>query len=321
VATRPYSRTISRAVDAVRERTVGFRLALERVGLPAWFVAIDLLWIAKLDVLAIDARHYQRAATEWLAGGNPWTVFEGQVPYLSGPHTLLFYAPTSLLPLPLSTALWMLLGVGAAVWTVRRLDLPLWWIAFPPLAHAIWNGNPQTLLVALLLLNTPVGSVLAAGVKLYALLPLLFRPKHLIAAGIALAITLPLFPWQLYLDQAGTINSHLATSWNGSAWRFPILIPPTLVALWILRRQGAEWFVVPAVFPLTQFYYVSLVIPAVARRPILAALLATPVVLMVPVVLICLATVEVLRGRSERLDTLADRVLATTRRPRSSLTR
>ena len=42
------------------------------------------------------------------------------------------------------------------------------------------------------------------------------------------------------------------------AWRIPLLIPPTLLALWILRRRGAEWFAVPAVFPATQFYYVAM---------------------------------------------------------------
>ena len=69
------------------------RLALERIGLPAWFVAIDLLWIAKPDVLAIDARHYQRAAAAWLAGGDPWSVTESGIP-LRGrtPHAALLRA-------------------------------------------------------------------------------------------------------------------------------------------------------------------------------------------------------------------------------------
>ena len=51
--------------------TAGFRAALEKVGLPAWFLVIDLLWIAKPDALGVDARHYQRAADAWLNGGNP----------------------------------------------------------------------------------------------------------------------------------------------------------------------------------------------------------------------------------------------------------
>ena len=88
------------------------------------------------------------------------------------------------------------------------------------------------------------------------------------------------------------MGDHLGTAWNGSAWRFPILIPPTLLALWILRRQGAEWFAVPAVWPATQFYYVAMALPAVAKRPILAAAFAVPAPLLVPVVVMALAAWE-----------------------------
>ena len=41
--------------------------------------------------------------------------------------------------------------------------------------------------------------------------------------------------------------------------------------------QDGEWFSVPAIFPLTQFYYVAMATPAVVGRPVLAALLALPV--------------------------------------------
>jgi hypothetical protein len=64
--------------------------------------------------------------------------------------------------------------------------------------------------------------------KLYAGVALVFRPKQLIIAGIALLITLPLLPWQLYLQDASAIAGYLAGTWNGSAWRAPILILPTL---------------------------------------------------------------------------------------------
>lgn len=269
------------------------RLAAARIGLPAWFVAIDLLWLAKPDVLAIDARHYQRAASAWLAGGDPWAVIEGGAGnYAAGPHTLLFYAPTSLLPLAVSVAIWMTLGLVASVWLIRRLRLPIWWVLFPPLTHAIWNGNPQTIALALLVLGNSWGAVVAVGLKLYTGLALITRPRTLILVGIALVATLPLLPWQLYLADGLGIGDHLGTAWNGSAWRFPILLPPTLLGLWILRRQGAEWFAVPAVWPATQFYYVGMALPAVVGRPILAAALALPVPLMAPLVVMVLAVLE-----------------------------
>ena len=280
-----------------------FRLAFERVGLPAWFVVIDLLWIAKPDALAIDARHYQRAASVWLAGGNPWSVTESGVPYAAGPHTLLFYAPTSVLPLAVSVTIWMLIGVAASVWLVRRLHLPWWYLLFPPLAHAMWNGNPQNLALALLVAGGPIAAALAVGLKLYAGLPLIGRWRDLIVAGIVLVVTVPFLPWQLYLEQGLGVGSHLASAWNGSAWRVPLLIPPTLLALWILRRRGAEWFVVPAVFPATQFYYVAMALPALVGRPLIAAALALPMILMTPLVVIVFAAWTVYEGRARRATT------------------
>ena len=262
----------------------GLRLAAGRIGLPAWFIAIDLLWLAKPDVLAIDARHYQRAASAWLAGGDPWAVVEGGGGnYASGPHTLLFYVPTSWLPLAVAVAFWMLLGLAASVWLVRRLELPLWWVLFPPLAHGIWNGNPQTVALALLVLGTPWAAIGAVGLKLYTGLALVKRPRTIIVVGIALLVVTPFLPWQLYLSDGLGVGDHIDSAWNGSAWRIPLLIPPVLIGLWALRNHGAEWYIVPAVWPATQFYYVSMVLPAVAKRPMLAALFAVPAPLLVPI--------------------------------------
>jgi hypothetical protein len=285
---------------------VGLRRALEQIGLPAWFIAIDLLWIAKPVVLGVDARHYQRAATAWLQGGDPWAVTEYGVHYASGPHTLLFYAPTSVLPVPASTALWMLLGLASSIWLVRRLGVPIWWLAFPPLAHGIWNGNPQTIMVAALVGGTTIGAIAGVGLKLYAALVLLWRPRQCIVVGIVLAIILLVTPWQLYIERSAGVSIHLGTAWNGSAWRFPILLPPTLIALWVLRRKGAEWFVVPAAFPATQFYYGSTVLPVVAGRPLLAAVLALPVPLMTPAIVIFLALRELNARSRPRVGPLLD---------------
>lgn len=274
------------------------RLAIGRIGLPAWFAVIDLLWIAKPEVLGIDARHYQRAASAWLAGGDPWAVTESGVPYASGPHTLLFYAPTSTLALDLSVAIWMLAGIAASVWLVRHLGLPFWWLAFPPLAHAMWNGNPQTIALALLVFGGPVASAVSVGIKLYGAIPLLARPRLLVIAALALLLTLPFLPWQLYLDDGLGVSSHLQSAWNGSAWRLPILIPPTLLALWILRRHGAEWLAIPAVWPATQFYYAAMALPAIVGRPLLAAAFAIPIPLLAPVVVMIMALQELRRDRT-----------------------
>lgn len=273
------------------------RLALERIGLPAWFIAIDLLWIVKPEVLAIDARHYQRAANAWLAGGDPFAVTEGTTPYFSGPHTLLFYAPTSLISVPLATWVWMALGLAAAAWLIRRLELPIWWVLFPPLTHAIWNGNPQTIALALLVFGGPLAAAAAVGVKLYAGLALAFRWRDAIVAGVFLLVTLPFVPWQLYLEHSGFVTEHLATAWNGSAWRFPILLPVAAIAIWVLRREGGAWHAVGALWPATQFYYNSMALPAIANRTVLAACLALPVPLMAPLVVIALAARKLMKDR------------------------
>jgi hypothetical protein len=290
------------AVLRTDPRLEGLRLAFARIGLPAWFVVIDLLWIVKPITLAIDAVHYQRATDAWLAGGDPWAVYEKGVQFAAGPHTLLFYVPTHVVPLPAAAAIWMVIGVAASVWIVRRLDLPLWWLAFPPLFHAIWNGNPQTLMLALLLVGRAPASAIAAAVKLYALVPLVFRPpRHLIAAGAFLAVTLLVVPWQLYLESGGGAAEHLEGAWNGSAWRIPILVLPTALALVVLRTKGAEWWSIPAIWPGTQFYYVSTVMPVVARKPVLGVLLAAPVPLLAPVVVMVLAVRELLADRERAL--------------------
>ncbi len=295
---RVTTRTLQQAWSS--DRLAPYLRALERIGLPAWFVVIDLLWILKPITFAIDARHYQRAATAWLAGGDPWQVYEMGVQYLSGPHTLLFYAPTSLVPLQVAVSVWMLLGAAAAVWVVRRLDLPIWWVAFPPLMHAIWNGNPEAMMVALLVASNPLASAAAAGIKLYALVQLAFRPRQLIVALVVLAVIMLILPWQQYIAAAAGVSTHLADAWNGSAWRFPVLLIPTVIGLWVLRKKGGEWWSIPAVWPATQFYYVATVLPAVARRPVLAALSAIPVPLMIPGIVVALAIRELREVRQAR---------------------
>lgn len=283
--------------SALRLRFEPYRLVLARIGLPAYFLITDFLWVTRPGTFAVDAIHYQRAANVWLAGGDPWKVEYAGVTYAAGPHTLLFYAPTSLLSPEASAVFWMGLGLLAAIWVTRLLGVPIWWVAFPPLAHAVWNGNPQSIVLALLVFGGPIAGTLAMGLKLYAGVVLLAKPRVLLVAIVALLVTLAFLPWPMYIADGFGVSVHLGTAWNGSAWRVPLLIPPTLLALWILRRKGAEWWAVPAVWPSIQYYYVSMVMPMVVRRPILAAVIATPAVLVTPIVVMSLAVVAVLERR------------------------
>jgi hypothetical protein len=292
-------------IERLRPALTRFRAPLERIGLPAWFIAVDLLWIAKPDVLGIDARHYQLASTAWLQGSDPWKVTEAGVGFAAGPHTLLFYAPTSMLPLGFSVAAWTIAGLVAAVWLLRRLELPIWFIAFPPLAHAIWNGNSQTIVLALLVAGGTLTAVVAVALKLYAGVTLVFRPRVAIVTGLVLLATLPLLPWQMYLQDAPVIAQSLSLTWNGSAWRLPVLILPTLLALWILRDRGSEWLAIPAVWPATEFYFAAMALPALSpkarpglpNRSLVTAALALPAPLIAPLVVLASAAWVVWRDR------------------------
>ena len=62
-------------------------------------------------------------------------------------------APIAILPEQVGIALMIALAVAGAVATVRLLHLPWWWLLFPPFIDAAWNGNPQNLLVPLILLG------------------------------------------------------------------------------------------------------------------------------------------------------------------------
>ena len=67
-----------------------------------------------------------------------------------------------------------------------------------------------------------------------------------------------------------------------------------------------EWLAVPAIFPATQFYYVAMAVPAIAGRPVVAALLALPMVLMAPLVVLALAVLEVRAAPSLRAAFVGD---------------
>ena len=60
-----------------------------------------------------------------------------------------------------------------------------------------------------------------------------------------------------------------------SAWFVPILVPFTVVALIAMGRQRASWWIVPALWPSTQWYYSLMAMPALT--PLTAAILAAPV--------------------------------------------
>lgn len=277
----------------------GLAQAGRDIALPGWFVLVCLLaptWGP--GSFAIDARLYQAATNVWLAGGDPWATSAAGVPYAAGPWSLLAYLPTAWLPLDLAAALWMGGGFAAAVGVIRRLGLPLWWLAFPPLVQALWNGNAQPIVLAALLIRSPWGVTLAGGLKLYGFVPAILgrRGRELAIAAAVLGATALVLPWGLYAEHRFGLDAVAGFTWNGSALRFPPLLPFVVVALWILRRRGAEWLATPALWPGTQHFYHVFALPALVGRPWLAAALAFPLPLLAPVAVVAYALIS-RRGR------------------------
>jgi len=274
--------------------------ALGRTLLPLWFLAastVTLINFAGEGLLAIDARLYHFAAAQVLNGGNPWLAHADGTAFAGPPPTLLFYLPTALLPESVATAAMVLLGFGAAVWAVRRLGLPWWWLLFPPLFEAVIVGNPDALVLALLLVRGPAAG-LAAGLKVYAVVPLLLerRWSAVAVAAIVSLFSLPLAPQ--FIASLGSVSAVLdQQTAHLSAWG-TWLVVPTIVALAVLRRHGAAWLVVPALWPNTQRHYAAMSLPAVCRSPIGAAVMSLNVPLAPPVAVMVMAAEQLWRSRS-----------------------
>ena len=269
------------------------RLTVLRWLLPLFFTissALTLAQFAAHGFIGIDARLYRQAAAAAISGGNPWAVHADGTAFAGPPPTLMFYLPTALVPEQLATVLVIIVGVVAGVWAVRRLELPLWWLLFPPLFEALIVGNPDALVLALLLVRNPLAG-LAAGLKIYALIPLVYqrRWRAVAVAAIVAACSLPLVA--LFLSNLGAVSTVLdEQTADLSAWGSWVLIP-TIGALFVLRRRGAEWLAVPALWPNTQRHYAALSLPAVKDSPIGAAVMSLGIPLA-PAVAVMLMAIE-----------------------------
>src|SRR3954452_3303683 len=233
-------------------RLVWLRGALARRSqllLFVWFAILGpgYLLLLGTGAIGVDARIYYRGAAAWLAGASPWDAvasyslsYGTNYYHFAGlPTSVVLFAPATLLPEPAFVAAWILLTAGAAVFIVRRLGLPLWWLLFPPLLEGAWSGNPGVVLMALILAGHPVLSALGSLVKIYALVPLalLGRVRAValsVAFVLATAIVAPNL-WVDYVGRFGDISGRLLSESAGgySMLRYPILVPigATLLAL------------------------------------------------------------------------------------------
>jgi hypothetical protein len=246
-----------------------------------------------MDMIGFDGRIYQHAAQTWLSGGDPWASYVdrhawGSDGYLrlffaGPPPTVLAFAPLAWLSNDAMTTGWMALTVGSAVYTLRRLDLPLWWILFPPMVQGIFVGNPHIVCLALLLSGSSWLQALAAPMKAYAVIPMVtnlqWRPLAILAVvgTISLVVFWPL--WNSYRIEFPQIQATIQNeTWGGfSAARDPtmfMLTGASLAILALIDRRGAGWLAVPALWPAAEFFYATFALPL--KSPWLLALLAVP---------------------------------------------
>jgi hypothetical protein len=241
--------------------------------------------------LGLDARIYYRAVANWLAGVDPWraaVVFNHHTfSYAGTPATLVLMAPVALLSEDAFTGLWLAITALSAIWIVRRLRLPYWWLLFPPLTEILYSGNPQMAVLALLLFGgaaaSAIGSALSIGLKIYAIVPVLAE-RRLRDAALGLGVTAAsvlVAPglWLGYLREFGTVSARLAheSDKGFSAFYYPLLLVPVVLLILALARRDrrvAGWLAIPALWPSSEFHYSTFALPVMS--PLLAVLLAIP---------------------------------------------
>jgi hypothetical protein len=290
-------------LQAVRERVGADRLrTLGQITLAAWFAGLTYLRIARFVSdkvpLGQDIRIYYRGVEQWLHGGDPWAaevvVRHSVFSYAGSPATTVLLAPSALFSEDQFTVLWLVLSALSAVAIVRWLRLPIWWLLFPPTAEALYSGNPQLVILMLLLAGAArpgvVADSIAMALKVYAVIPLLGE-RRLRRVGLALVLTIATVVvapslWIHYAEQFGAISARLAQQSDSgySAFYYPILLVPTAIAiilLWRRDRKAAAWLAVPALWPSSEFHYSTFAQPVMA--PLLAVLLAVPIPQLAPV--------------------------------------
>jgi hypothetical protein len=273
---------------------------LGHVALAIWFAywawqALQFYFVdfpRHLDMLGFDARIYLHGAQTWLAGGDPWTAYatrhswphgaaDGLYYFAGPPPTVLAFVPFAALSDGVFGVIWGTLTVGAAVYTVRRLRLPIYWLMFPPLAQGIFVGNPQVVCLALLLSSSTLLRALAAPMKAYAVIPMValrqWRPLAVLCVAGALSIVLFLPLWMTYAHDFPHVQAWIQDVTRGgfSAARDPRLFALTassLIALALVDRRAAGWLAVPALWPASEFFYSAFALPL--RCPWLAVMLA-----------------------------------------------
>jgi hypothetical protein len=246
----------------------------------------------------LDARLYTHGVQVWLAGGDPYLTPFGQHYVVAPPPNLLPFLPLAWMPMDAVSVAWVLIDLVVATVALRKLELPLWWLGFPPLAAAIYVGSSEPVLLASLVFAP---RFLAPIIKVYGVLPLIAERcwRALLIAAVIVAVTFPILPWDHFVADREHI-AQVATAQAGdpvSAWGSPILMVVAVIALISLGIRRALWFATPALAPASQPHYSVIALPKMTM--LLALFWAFPWPLMTVIGLVALAVSERLARSSK----------------------
>ena len=259
-------------------RTWDWRTFATRTGtaiVAVWFLlsSLRLIYLAFTFLLpGGDAVLYAKAADAWLTGGDPWQQgivwgSYGKIIYFGAPPpTLLAYIPFAFLPAPVVAAFWMIADACSVVLIVRHLRYPLWWCFFPPAVETTMMGNPEPVMLALLLIGGGRLAAFAPLLKPYAVAALIAERRwRTIAAAAILGCAVAAFlPWGPFLKDAASIRDALVAQNYAdiSVFGQPNLLPFALFGLYMLGWRRAWWVATPVLWPASQYHYAVIAMPA-----------------------------------------------------------
>jgi hypothetical protein len=241
----------------------------------AWSVVVGIYEPA---IVGSHAIVYTQAASAWLVGGNPWSVGPSDVIFAGPPPMLVPFVPFVGLPGLLTRWLWVVGMAFLAMWTLKRLGLPRYWLVFPPIFQAVVLGHLEIGVLWLLVLGGPI-SGLAILVKPYAAAATLAERRwsaFALAFGLFI-VSLAFLPWGSFIDQYGAIASRLEVQATGgvSSYGSPVLLVAAVVSLAALGVRRGLWLSVPLLWPNAQFLYKTATVPQLS--PLIALFWAFPV--------------------------------------------